>query len=390
MKNKSSISKVLPVLFGFFIMGLVDLVGIATNYVKFDFALSDTLANMLPMTLFLWFAILSVPTGMLMNKLGRKPTVIISMAISMLAMLLPLVSYNFPMILIAFGLLGIGNTIIQVSLNPLLTNVVRGERLTSSLTLGQFIKAIAAFLGPVIAGVAAGSFGNWKLVFLFFAVITVISGLWLQLTSIKEGQVNQASSSFTSSFGLLKDKTIRMLFMAIIFVVGVDVGLNTTIPKFLMDRCGILLGQAGLGTSLYFVARTVGTFIGAILLVKLSERKFFIMSMLIAIPSLVTMLLSDSLWSISTMIFIVGLAVANVFSIIFSVALKKLPEQANEISGLMIMGVAGGAFLPLVMGITADLFGQTAAMAILLIAFSYLLFCAFKLKENQTRQIIKI
>ena len=387
MKNKSSISKVLPVLFGFFIMGLVDLVGIATNYVKLDFALSDTLANMLPMTLFLWFAILSVPTGILMNKLGRKPTVIISMAISMLAMLLPLVSYTFPMILIAFGLLGIGNTIIQVSLNPLLTNVVRGERLTSSLTLGQFIKAIAAFLGPVIAGVAAGSFGNWKLVFLFFAVITVISGLWLQLTSIEKEQVNQASSSFASSFGLLKDKTIRMLFMAIVFVVGVDVGLNTTIPKFLMDRCGILLGQAGLGTSLYFVARTVGTFIGAILLVKLSERKFFIMSMLVAIPSLVVMLLSDNLWSISTMIFIVGLAVANVFSIIFSAALKKLPEQANEISGLMIMGVAGGAVLPLIMGITADLFGQTAGMAIILIAFSYLLFSAFKLKENQARQI---
>jgi fucose permease len=387
VKNKSSISKVLPVLFGFFIMGLVDLVGIATNYVKLDFALSDTLANMLPMTLFLWFAILSVPTGILMNKLGRKPTVIISMAISMLAMLLPLVSYTFPMILIAFGLLGIGNTIIQVSLNPLLTNVVRGERLTSSLTLGQFIKAIAAFLGPVIAGVAAGSFGNWKLVFLFFAVITVISGLWLQLTSIEKEQVNQASSSFASSFGLLKDKTIRMLFMAIVFVVGVDVGLNTTIPKFLMDRCGILLGQAGLGTSLYFVARTVGTFIGAILLVKLSERKFFIMSMLVAIPSLVVMLLSDNLWSISTLIFIVGLAVANVFSIIFSAALKKLPEQANEISGLMIMGVAGGAVLPLIMGITADLFGQTAGMAIILIAFSYLLFSAFKLKENQARQI---
>lgn len=382
MSNKFPITKALPVLFGFFIMGLVDLVGIATNYVKQDFALSDTLANMLPMTLFLWFAVLSVPTGMMMNKLGRKRTVVISMAISLLAMLLPLVSYNFPMILVAFGLLGIGNTIIQVSLNPLLTNVVRGDRLTSSLTLGQFIKAIAAFLGPIIAGVAAGSFGNWKLVFLFFGVVTVVSGLWLALTPIHEKPVSQSASSFTSSFGLLKDKTILMLFLGIVFVVGVDVGLNTTVPKFLMERCGIPLEKAGLGTSLYFVARTLGTFVGAILLVKLSGRKFFIWSMLVAVPTLVAMLLTGNLWGILSMVFILGLTVANVFSIIFSAALKKKPERANEISGLLIMGVAGGAIIPLIMGVTSDSLGQTGGMAVLLVALAYLLFSAVRMKEE--------
>lgn len=382
MKNESSISKILPVLFGFFIMGLVDLVGISTNYVKQDFALSDTLANMLPMTLFLWFAILSVPTGIIMNKLGRKRTVVISMGISLLAMLLPLFSYNFPMILVAFGLLGIGNTIIQVSLNPLLTNVVHDDRLTSSLTLGQFIKAIAAFLGPIIAGVAAGSFGNWKLVFLFFAVVTVISGLWLMLIPIQEEKTNQKSSTFGDSFGLLKDGTILMLFLGIVFVVGIDVGLNTTIPKFLMERCSIPLEQAGLGTSLYFIARTVGSFIGAILLVKLSGRRFFIWSIFVAIPALLVMLLIGNLWGILSMVFIIGFAIANIFSIIFSAALRRLPEYANEISGLLIMGVAGGAVIPLIMGITSDSFGQTGGMSILLIAMAYLTYSAFKLKEN--------
>jgi fucose permease len=382
MKNETSITKALPVLFGFFVMGLVDLVGIATNYVKQDFALSDTLANLLPMTLFLWFAILSVPTGLMMNKLGRKRTVILSMAITLLAMLLPLIDYSFPMILVAFGLLGIGNTIIQVSLNPLLTNVVRGDRLTSSLTLGQFIKAIAAFLGPIIAGVAAANFGNWKYVFLIFGVITVISGLWLLLTPIYEKPVSQSTSTFAGSFGLLKDKTILMLFLGIVFVVGVDVGLNTTVPKFLIDRCHIPLEKAGLGTSLYFVARTLGTFVGAILLVRLSGRKFFIVSMLIAIPALLVMLMIGNLWGILSMVFILGFTVANVFSIIFSAALKDLPERANEISGLMIMGVVGGAIIPMIMGVTSDSLGQTGGMAILLIALAYLLFCAFKMKEG--------
>ena len=382
MEKNSPVIKVLPVLLGFFVMGFVDLVGIATNYVKQDFALSDTLANLLPMTLFLWFAVLSVPTGLMMNKLGRKNTVILSMVITFLAMLIPLISYSFPMMLVAFGLLGIGNTIIQVSLNPLLTNVVRGDRLTSSLTLGQFIKAIASFLGPILAAVAAGSFGSWKFIFVIFAVITVFSGLWLLATPIHEEPVNQSGSSFTSSFSLLKDKVILMLFLAIVFVVGVDVGLNTTIPKFLMERCDILLEKAGLGTSLYFIARTVGSFAGAILLVKLSGRKFFIVSMFIAIPALLVMLLIGNLWGILSMVFILGLAVANVFSIIFAAALKRKPERANEISGLLIMGVAGGAVIPLIMGITSDSLGQTGGMAVLLIALGYLLFSAFKLKEN--------
>ncbi len=381
-RSNTSVYKVIPVLFGFFVMGFVDLVGIATNYVKQDFGLSDTVANLLPMTLFLWFAVLSVPTGLMMNRLGRKNTVILSMIITFLAMLIPLISYSFPMMLVAFGLLGIGNTIIQVSLNPLLTNVVRGDRLTSSLTLGQFIKAIAAFLGPIIAGVAAVSFGNWKYTFLIFAVITVISGVWLLLTKIQEEPLSQTTSSFGSSFSLLKDKTILMLFLGIVFVVGVDVGLNTTIPKFLMERCDILLEKAGLGTSLYFIARTLGAFAGAILLIKLSGRSFFITSMAIAIPALLVMLLIGNLWGILSMVFIIGLAVANVFSIIFASALRERPERSNEISGLLIMGVAGGAIIPLIMGITSDAMGQTGGMAILLVALGYLLYCAWKLKEG--------
>jgi len=381
MNKESSFAKILPVLFGFFVMGFVDLVGIATNYVKQDFMLSDTLANLLPMTLFLWFAVLSVPTGLLMNKLGRKNTVILSMIITFLAMMIPLISYSFPMMLVAFGLLGIGNTIIQVSLNPLLTNVVRGDRLTSSLTLGQFIKAIASFLGPILAGVAAGSFGNWKFIFVIFAGVTVLSAILLLVTPIHEEPVNHSGSSFSSSFSLLKDKVILMLFLAIVFVVGVDVGLNTTIPKFLMERCDILLEKAGLGTSLYFIARTVGAFAGAILLVKLSGRKFYIVSMMIAIPALLIMLFIGNLWGILSMIFILGLTIANVFSIIFAAALRRKPERANEISGLLIMGVAGGAVMPLIMGITSDSLGQTGGMAVLLLALGYLLFSAFKLKE---------
>lgn len=381
MKNETSFSKLLPVLFGFFIMGFVDVVGIATNYIKQDFGLSDSLANLLPMMVFLWFAVFSVPTGLLMNSIGRKKTVLLSMAFTFVAMLVPLMAYRFEVVLVAFALLGIGNTLLQVSLNPLLSNVVRGDRLTSSLTWGQFIKAIASFLGPIIAGFAAASLGNWKMLFPIFAAVTLLSTLWLYFTRIEEKPIEGKTSSFSACFGLLNDKTILMFFLGILAVVGIDVGLNITVPKFLMERCNILLDQAGLGTSLYFIARTTGSFVGAILLVKFSARKFFIISMVGAIAGMIAMLILSNLWAILVLVFVIGFAVANVFSIIFSAALQKQPERANEISGLMIMGVAGGAVIPPLMGVVSDTMGQTGGLAVLLGAMVYLLFLAFSLKK---------
>ena len=382
MKQETSMSKALPVLFGFFIMGFVDVVGIATNYVKADFQLTDSIANLLPMMVFMWFFVFSIPTGLLMNKIGRKKTVVLSMVFTFVALLIPLLTYTFTTMLVAFALIGIGNTILQVSLNPLLTNVVRGDRLTSSLTWGQFIKAIASFLGPVLAGFAAVSLHNWKIMFPLFAFITLLSGLWLYFTTIEERPLTGKTSSFLDCFKLLGDLKILMLFLGIFLVVGVDVGLNTTIPKFLIEKCHILLDQAGLGTSLYFAARTTGAFVGAILLVKLSARKFFIISMVVAIAAIISTLFLSNLWVLLVLIFVLGFAVANVFSIIFSAALQRKPERANEISGLMIMGVSGGALFPWLMGVVSDHFNsQGAAFCVLLGLLCYLLFLAFSLKK---------
>jgi len=382
MKQETSMSKALPVLFGFFIMGFVDVVGIATNYVKSDFGLTDSVANLLPMMVFLWFFVLSIPTGLLMNKIGRKKTVVVSMVFTFIAMLIPLLAYTFTTMLVTFALLGIGNTILQVSLNPLLTNVVKGDRLTSSLTWGQFIKAIASFLGPIIAGFALTSLGNWKLLFPIFAFVTLLSTVWLYMTTIEEAPITGKTSSFIECFSLLGDKVILMLFLGILMVVGVDVGLNTTIPKFLMERCGLLIDKAGLGTSLYFIARTTGAFVGAILLMKFSPRKFFIISMFVAIAAIIVALFMSNLMALLAMIFLLGFAVANVFSIVFSAALQRKPERANEISGLMIMGVSGGALFPWLMGVVSDSYqSQGAAFVVLLGLLCYLLFLAFSMRK---------
>lgn len=375
MKN-TQLLKVMPVLFGFFVMGFVDVVGISTSYVKADFGLSETMANLLPMMVFLWFAVFSVPTGILMNTIGRKNTVLLSMGITVIAMLIPLATCTYLNMLIAFALLGIGNTILQVSLNPLVSNVVHPDKLTSSLTLGQFMKAVASFIGPIVAGFAAISLGNWKLLFPIFAVITLISSLWLWLTPIDEDEKVKGTTSFGDAFALLGDRTIFLLFLGILFVVGVDVGMNVAIPGFLGERTGMALEQAGLGTSLYFAARTAGALIGAFLLARFSAIKFYKANILIAIFAMVILLLSSNKLVMLAMIAVIGFTIANIFPIIFSMALQKQSGRANEISGLMIMGVAGGAVLPPVMGVLSDVFGQTGGMMVVLAGMGYLFFVA--------------
>ena len=162
MKNAkiSLILHLVPIMLAFFAMGFVDLVGIASNYVKDDFQLSDTLANLFPSMVFFWFLIFAIPTGMLMNKIGRRKTVIISLWVTLAALLLPMIDNNFWIMLTAFSLLGIGNAIMQTSLNPLMSNLISGHLLSSMLTFGQFVKAIASFSAPLIAAYCALHYGN--------------------------------------------------------------------------------------------------------------------------------------------------------------------------------------------------------------------------------------
>lgn len=376
MNKEISLRKILPVMFGFFIMGFVDIVGVSTSYVKNDFAgMNDTMVNLISLSCFLWFFLLSIPTGMLMNHIGRKKTVLLSFALHVAAMIVPLIAYDFTAVLIAFALIGIGNTLLQVSLNPLVTNVIAGDKLTGTLTLGQFVKAVSSFLGPIIAAAVTGSFLGWKMIFPIYAAISLLALVWLWLTPIAEQKVASADISIGHTFSLLKDKYIVAFFIGILVLVGVDVGMGITFPKLLMERCNLPLTDAGMGNSVYFLARTVGAFLGGILLMKLPERKFFTASVFVALAGLVGMIFLHGLWAILACVAIFGVGYANLFSIIFSISMQRVPERANEVSALLIVGVAGGAVIPPVLGVITDAFGsQGAAIIALSIVWLYLVF----------------
>jgi len=384
MKNENSAIKILPVLFGFFIMGFCDVVGITSIHVKEDLlggyspGFRDTLSNLIPVALFSMFLLFAVPTGILMNRIGRKKTVLLSNLITIVAMFTPLISYTFVMTLIAFALLGIANTILQVSLNPLLTNVVKGDKLTSSLTAGQFVKAISSFAGPFIAAFAATQLHNWQYIFPIYAVVTLISTLWLLATPIHEEPSEGKASSFGSVMGLLADKTILMLFLGIIFVVGIDVGLNTASPKILAERCGLSSIEAGYGPSVYFAFRTAGAFIGAFLLARFSSSKFYRINISIAVLAIVSLFFTSDKLLIFSLLGLIGFTVANIFPIIFGMAIQLRPDKTNEISGLMITGVFGGAIIPFFMGLMTDTIGnQAGSLIVILFCSIYLLLNSF-------------
>ena len=239
--SKTNKLALLPVMLCFFAMGFVDLVGIASNYVKDDLHLTDATANVFPSLVFFWFLIFSVPTGMLMNKIGRKKTVLVSLIITLFSLLLPVFGESYGLMLVSFSLLGIGNALMQTSLNPLVATVMKGGNVASTLTFGQFVKAIASFMAPYLAmwGAQASipAFGlGWRVLFPIYLVIGILATLLLFSTPIEEEPIEGKASSFMQCLSLLGKPIVLLSFLGIMCHVGIDVGTNTTAPKILMER----------------------------------------------------------------------------------------------------------------------------------------------------------
>ena len=383
--KKSFLMMIAPVMLCFFAMGFVDLVGTASNYVQKDLGLTDAEANLFPSLVFFWFLIFSVPTGMLMNKIGRKNTVLVSLVVTTISLILPLFDDSYGIMLASFSLLGIGNAIMQTSLNPLVTNLIRADKLASTLTFGQFVKAIASFLAPILAAWGATAvlptFGlGWRAFLVIYAVISFLSISILSATPIQEERPDKASG-IVECLKLLGSPFILLCFLGIMCHVGIDVGTNTTAPKILMERLSLPLEEAGFATSIYFIFRTLGCFSGAFILNKVSAKSFFGFSVAMMLLAMGMLFVCDTLIPIYVGIGLVGFGNSNVFSIIFAQALLSSPKEKNEISGLMIMGLFGGTVFPLAMGFAADALGQVGAIAVMTIGVVYLLYFTTRIKQ---------
>jgi fucose permease len=375
--QKVNISHIAPVLMAFFVMSFVDLVGIGVDRVSKDMNLSATLAQLIPSAAFLWFFLLSVPVGVMQSRLGKRFMLNVGMGVTALGLLVPFFFYSFAMVLTGFALLGIGNTIVQVSANPLLVDVVPGNRTSSFLSFSQFVKAIGSMIGAPLAAVLAARFGDWKLLFLIFGIVSILTVIWLGSIKIEEAAVSEVKATFGSSFRLLGTGFVLMMVLSIFLVVGIDVGFNSNSGNFLVKRFGIDSTAAESGRSVYFFGRMLGTFAGALLLTRITSRKFFMWTSILGIICLGAILLVTSQFMAWVLVFMIGLAVANIWPLVFSLAVERYPSRSNEISGLMMMAISGGAVIPLIVGWVGDISSVSIGMSVLIACMVYLLAVSF-------------
>ena len=374
--KKNSLSLILPVMFGFLAMGFIDMIGLVTNNVRADFNMSDGLVNTISLSCYLWFLLLSIPVGMALTKWGRKKMVLLSLAIHVVALLLPYLYYGFVSVLVAFSLIGIGNTILQVAMNPLVTDVVNSDRVTSTITFGQATKAFGSIVAPFIAMWTAVSLGKWQLLFPIYAGLSLLGLVWLWLTPIEEQVQEQKKTGFKDTLVLLKDKDILAFFWGIVVLVAADVAVNMTLPRLMTDQFGLSTEKANLCNSLYFLARTVAAFAGGALLLKVPDKKFFAAGCWMALLGLVLLAVFGKVGLVPALVAvcIFGIGYANLFGIVFSFAMRSKPDKTNEISALLIVGLIGGAILPPVLGWLRDISGsQIAAVIAIAVVWLYML-----------------
>ena len=380
--NKTKTHKLLPVLLSFIVMGFVDIIGVATGYIKQDFDLTNFAVQFLPMMVLLWFFVLSVPAGILQDKLGKRKMLNIGIWIQAFGMVLPFIHYSFPMMFVAFLMLGVGNTLIQVSTNPLLQDVSPPEKLSSLLSTGQFIKAIISFAGPLITTFLATRFGDWKLIFAVYGVTSIIVAIWLGSTPIQESKPEREPATFKSCFSLLKNRFIFLMTLSIFLIVGAEVAINTNIANILMVKFGVTLERAVIGISIFFAGEMVARLIGAILLNWIKPRPFLLLISFIALAGIVGVLISPGYIVALLFIFLIGLGAGNMFPVIFTLALEKMPNRSNEISGLLVMAISGGAFIPPIVGFVSTVVTPLASMFVIGLCMLYVLWISLYVKKR--------
>ena len=373
--------KTIPIFLAFLVMGFGDAVGPFVGLAKNEFNLSNTLAFIIPFLGFLMFGLLSVPMGIFQDKKGKKFTLELGLIIALLGLVIPIFGLNsFPKFLLTVLLLGIGATILQVAGNPIMRDVSEEGKYSRNLSLGQFVKAIGSLSGPLIPVIAARYFNaDWRVMFpiySFFILITIVSVATLKIEEKRDSE--QKPASFKSCLSLLKNRYVLMMVLGIFLYVGAEVSISSGIPVHLKTRFGIDIQKLGLlGTGLFFTALVVGRFLGGVILNWIKAEKFLIITSLISIVSLLGLFTGIKMIVIISVIFI-GLGFANVFPLIFSITIEKMPEKTNELSGLMITAIVGGAILPPIMGFISDLTSTTVGFLVPLIAILYILWISFK------------
>ena len=384
MKSKN-FYKSTPIFLAFLCMGFGDAVGPFVGLAKDTFELSNFMATLIQFIGFTMFLILSIPMGIYQDRTSRKHVLRLGLLVALIGLVIPIFKglESYALFLLTIMFLGGGAAILQVSGNPIMRDVSPEGKYARNLTLGQFVKAIGSLSGPIIPVVALRWFGaDWSIIFPIYSIALLITLVWISFIKVDEKkEEGNKPASFGSSFKLLGNGFVALMVLGIFMYVGAEQCMSSGIPLLLDDKYGIDIQSLGVaGTGLFFLALVIGRFLGAVILNWISAGNFLFITVVLSILGTVTILLGIKVLAIVS-IFFIGLGFANIFPLIFSIAVDKMPERTNELSGLMISAIVGGALLPLLMGKLADVGGITIGLIVPLAATIYILFVAMKVRK---------
>ena len=388
----------LPLLAGFFVMGFGDIIGTVMNQVKAECAANaDSISWLMPIFAYVWFLVISMPTGVMSGRIGRKNAVLVSLAVTVAAMAVPLFASaeRWYLYVVAFAFVGIGNTIIQAALPALMSNVVEPSLLASRISLGQFVKAVCAALTPVFVYLTATAFGNWKLLFPLYGALTVVAAAWLWLTKIPDERCQNNSpthslvnpTTFTGCLAMLKEPYVLAMTVGILFSVGADVGFSVAIPEYLKNVFKVDVDLAGMGPTVYFIAKTAAAFAGAVVFAKVSAAKCFPWCMGLGLAATAAIPFVSSPFAFLSVVAFVAFLTANSFGMCMGLAIERFPAKANEITSLMVMAIVGGGIVSALLGFAQSVFGPAGIVVTLGLCIAYLF--ALGLFASRRRDLVK-
>ena len=361
------------------VMGFGDVSGPLTSQLQNEFDLSNFEAGLVTFMGFIMFGLLSVPTGLLQDRWGRKYILGLGLILALAGMILPMIGNysSFNLILGGLLFLGTGATLLQVAGNPIMRDVSPEGKYSRNLSFGQFIKAIGSLSGSLIPILAARYWGlDWKVLFPVYGGIILVVIISLFSTRIQEKESTEGSvpASLGSCIGLLNNRFVALMVLGIFLYVGAEVSMSAKLPNYLEAKFEFDIKETGLfGTLFFFIALMTGRFLGGVILNWIKPARFLVWTAIISLAGIGGLFIAPNQLMAFVSIFLAGLGFANVFPLIFSITIDALPERSNEISGLMVTAIIGGAFVPLLFGAVADGFGLMAGFLVPALCILYIL-----------------
>ncbi|HEX2982917.1 MAG TPA: MFS transporter [Ignavibacteriales bacterium] len=387
MKNK-----VFPIYLVFLCMGFGDVVGPLVSLAKDTFQLSNAMAQLIPFSGFIMFGLLSVPMGLYQDKKGRKNTLLLGLSVALAGLLLPMLNgmygkkveflpgeyFSFYLLLVAILLLCAGATILQVVGNPIMRDVSPEGTYSKNLSFAQSVKAIGSSLGFLVPPLVAIYLGmEWSVLFPVFAVMILLTVLFVAPMKIEEHKdPNSKPATMKSCFSLLKNGYVLMMVLGIFLYIGAEISMSSGVPLLLKENFGIEGFGLWISWALFFLPILIGRFLGGLVLNVLAPKKFFVITVIVAIAGVLMMFSSSIVFTFAGVV-LVGLGFANIFPLIFSITIDNMPERANEISGLMVTAIVGGALIPPIMGQVADMTSLLGGFIVPLLCLAYIAVVSF-------------